>query len=298
MDWNDIRAFLGVARTGSLTHASADLRVSQSTVGRRIADLEASLGLRLFTRHQTGYLLTDEGREVLRLAAQVEESVAALTRAAAGFDKNPAGVVRLATSENLATDLIIPALPAFHERYPGIRLEITTGIAETDLGRHEADMALRVVRPTQGNLTVRRVGVMTYSVYASPDYLKRHPALGGDPLGGRAFIAWDERRSHLPAAAWLARTVPDAAIALVTSGLPAQVAAVRAGLGLAVLPDFLASGGDLVRVVPSDQLFRNEVWLVTHAELSGSARIRAVGDFLADQVVKANLELSGRRIGA
>lgn len=294
MDWNDLRAFLGVARTGSLTQASAELRVSQSTVSRRITDLESSLNLHLFTRHQTGYSLTDEGREVLRLAARVEESVAALARAAAGLDRNPAGVVRLATSENLATDLIIPALPAFHDRYPGIRLEITTGIATTDLGRHEADMALRVVRPTQGNLTVRRVGVMTYSVYASTGYLRRHPALGDDPFRGRAFITWDQKRSHLPAAAWLTKTVPDAAIALVTSGLPAQVAAVRAGLGLAVLPDFLASDTDLVRVVPSDQLFRNEVWLVTHAELSGSARIRAVGDFLADQVVKANPGLSGR----
>lgn len=298
MDWNDLRAFLGVTRTGSLTQASAELRVSQSTVSRRITDLEASLNLHLFTRHQTGYFLTDEGREILRLAMHVEESVAALGRAAAGFDKNPAGVVRLATSENLATDLVIPALPTFYERYPGIKLEIITGIAMTDLGRHEADMALRVVRPTQGNLTVRRVGVMTYSVYASADYLRRHRALGDDPFKGRAFVTWDEKHSHLPAAVWLAKTVPDAAIALVTSGLPAQVAAVRAGLGLAVLPDFLASSDDLVRVVPSDQLFRNEVWLVTHAELSGTARIRAVGDFLADQIVKANPELSGRWIGA
>jgi DNA-binding transcriptional LysR family regulator len=297
MDWNDLRYFLGVARTGSLTHTSAILGVSQSTVSRRIAELEASLRLPLFARHQTGYFLTDEGREVLKLALLTEESMMALERGAAGLDMNPSGTVRLATSENLASDLIIPALPAFVKRHPGIRLEIVTSTVAVELGRHEADLALRLVRPTRDNLKARRVGLMTYSVYATGEYLRRHPALDNDPLKGRAFIAWDEAHAHLPAAAWLARTAPDIDIALVTSSLPAQIAAVRAGLGLAVLPDFLAVGEDLVRVIPSEKLFNNEVWVVTHANLSGSARIRAVSDFLADHVVKANPELSGRSIG-
>jgi DNA-binding transcriptional LysR family regulator len=113
-------------------------------------------------------------------------------------------------------------------------------------------------------------------------------------LKGRAFIAWDEAHAHLPAAAWLTKTAPDIDIALVTSSLPAQIAAVRAGLGLAVLPDFLAVGDDLVQVIPSGKLFTNEVWVVTHADLTGSARVRAVSDFLADHVVRANPELSGR----
>ena len=203
MDWNDLRYFLGVARTGSLTQTSANLRVSQSTVSPRIAELEASLRLPLFARHQTGYFLTDEGREVLKLALLAEESIMALERGAAGLDMNPCGVVRLATSENLATDLVIPALPAFAKRYPGIRLEIVTSTVAAELGRHEADLALRVVRPSRENLKARRVGLMTYSVYATGEYLRRRPALDSDPLKGRAFIAWDEAHAHLPAAAWL-----------------------------------------------------------------------------------------------
>lgn len=298
MDWNDIRYFLAVARTGSLTHTSSDLKVSQSTVSRRIAELEGSIGMTLFQRHQTGYVLTDEGREVLRHAELVEDSIMALERGAAGLDKKPAGTVRLATSENLATDLIIPALPAFRDRYPGICFEIITSTATAELGRREADIALRVVRPTRGNLKVRRVGHMTYSVYGRRDYIDRHPYREGEPLGGRHFITWDDSHAYMPAAAWLTREHPGCKIALVTSSLPTQIAAVRAGLGLAVIPDFLTVKDDFVRVIPSDQMFSAEVWLVTHADLVASARVRAVADFLSEQVMRANPELSGGWTGA
>lgn len=298
MDWNDLRYFLAVARTRSLTLASTTLRVSQSTVSRRVAELEESIGMTLFQRHQTGYFLTDEGREVFRQAELVEDSIMALERGAAGLDKKPAGTVRLATSENLATDLVIPALAAFRELYPGICLEIITSTATAELGRREADIALRVVRPTRGNLKVRRVGHMTYSVYGSRDYIERHPYVEGEPLGGRHFIAWDDSHAHLPAADWLAREHPGCKVALVTSSLPAQIAAVRAGLGLAVIPDFLTLNDDFIRVIPNDQMFSADVWLVTHADLAGSARVRAIADFLSEQVMRSNPELSGRWTGA
>ena len=292
MDWNDLRYFLGVARSGSLTRTAGDLKVSQSTVSRRIAELEADIGITLFARHQTGYFLTDEGREFRRHAELVEDSILALERGAAGLDKTPVGTVRLATAESLATDLIIPALPVFRERHPGIRLEIITSTVAAELGGREADLALRVVRPTRGNLKVRRIGHMTYSLYGSRDYLERHPPLEGEPLGGRHVIAWDDDHAHLPAALWLAREHPGCKVALVASGLPAQIAAVRAGLGLAVIPDFLTTKDDFVRVIPSDRMFSNELWLVTHADLVASARVRAVSDFLTDQVGKAKTELS------
>lgn len=296
MDWNDLKYFLAVARTGSLTQAASDLKVSQSTVSRRIAELETSIDTVLFQRHQTGYFVTDEGRELLSHAECAEDSIMALERRAAGLDDKPAGTVRLATSENLATDLIVPALPAFRERYPGICLEIIISTVTAELGRREADIALRVVRPTRGNLKVRRIGHMTYSVYGSRDYIERHPPIEGEPLGGRHFITWDESHGFMPAAAWLLREHPGCKIALVTSSLPSQIAAVRAGLGLAVIPDFLTMNEDFVQVIPSDQMFSAEVWLVTHADLVASARVRAVADFLCEHVVQANPELSVQRM--
>ncbi|ALK34305.1 LysR family transcriptional regulator [Burkholderia plantarii] len=294
MDWNDLRYFLCVARTGSLSKASGDLGVSVSTVGRRILELEANLGATLFSRSQSGYVLTPEGERVLAGAEKVEAGIFAVERSAYGLVDTVSGTVRLATSENLATDLVIPALPAFRERYPLIRLQITTSTMTAELDSQEADIALRVVRPERGNLKIRRLGRMTYSVYGRRDYLEANPPAGRDPLQGRSFIAWDSAHDHLPAARWLARRAPDADLALVTSSLPTQLAAVRAGLGLAVIPDFLAVDEDLVQVLPPSQLFSNDVWLVVHPDISTSARVRAVGDFLADAVTKVSLDVAAR----
>ncbi|NYE62047.1 DNA-binding transcriptional LysR family regulator [Duganella sp. 1224] len=284
MDWNDLKFFLAVARTGSLTRASASLRTSQSTVARRIAELEDSLRARLFERHQSGYLLTDEGEEILRRAEAVEEGMLAVERGAAALDANVSGTVRLATSENLACDLVIPALPAFMRRHPNLRLEIVTTTSTVELGRREADLALRVIRPNSGNVKMRSLGSMSYSVYASRDYLERYPQTGSDPLAGRAVITWDEARGHLPAAQWWAKNVAPEQVVLATSSLPTQIAAVCAGVGLAIVPDFLATAPELVRVVPAERVFSNGVWLVTHADLSASARVRAVSAFLAEIV--------------
>ncbi|WP_176054705.1 LysR family transcriptional regulator [Paraburkholderia caribensis] len=294
MDWNDLRYFLCVARTRSLSKAAGDLGVSVSTVSRRIVELETSLGTTLFSRHQTGYSLTPEGERVLQGAEMVEASVFAVERRAYGLADHASGTVCLATSENLATDLIIPALPQFRKRYPFIRVEILTSTTPAVLGSQEADLALRVVRPEKGNLKVRRVGRMTYSVYANRDYLQANPKNGMNPLEGRSFITWDQSHDHLPAARWAAQHVPDTEIALVTSSLPTQIAAVRAGMGLAVLPDFLA-GDDLVQVLPWTEVFSNDIWLVVHSDISSSARVRALSEFIVDVVERAAPALERRR---
>jgi DNA-binding transcriptional LysR family regulator len=296
LDWNDLKYFLEVARGGSLTRAADVLRVSQSTVSRRIAELEARLATRLFARHQTGYHLTDEGRGLLGRAEAVEDNMLAFERGASGLSPAVSGVVRLATTENLATDLVIPALPRFVARHPQLRLEIVTTTATVELGRRDADLALRVVRPSHGNLKARRLGEMTHGVYGHRDYLARHPARDADPLAGRAVVTWDEAHAHLPAAQWMARRAPDAHVVLTASTLRAQIAAVRAGLGLAVLPDFLATDPDFVRVLAPDEVFSDGVWLVMHADLAASARVRAVADFLAEAVTAHAALAAGLRV--
>lgn len=294
MDWNDLRYFLGVARTGGLTRTAADLRVSQSTVSRRIAALEDDLGTRLFARHQTGYSLTDEGREIARLARAVEDDVLTLERTATGLDEVVTGVVRLATAENLATRLIIPALPALAERHPGLRLEIVTGVDQVGLSRREADLALRPARPDLGNLKRRKVGTMAYAVYGSVAYLNRHPAALEQPFAGREFVTWDDAHAHLPAARWVEAHAPGTQSALTTSSLAAQASAVRAGVGLGILPCFLIDEDDLViEVLAPSRVFTEDLWLITHADLSGSARIQAVGDFLCTTINKAEKGLTG-----
>lgn len=283
MDWNDLRFFLTVARTQSLTKTATILNVSQSTVSRRIAALESSLKARLFVHHQTGYFLTDAGQDVMKDAEEVEGKVLSLESRISGFDQRPAGKVRLATAITLASHLIIPELPRFNARFPDIVLEIITGVGQVSMSRHDADIALRLVRPEQQSLKIRKVGRIDSAVYGAKTYLESHPAVANDPQQGRGFITWDSSYSHLPSAKWLQDTFPKAPSVLVTTSLVAQIAAVKAGLGLAVLPDFIAAQEpDLIEVMPAKKVFSEDLWLVTHADLSASARIRAVADFLAE----------------
>lgn len=173
INWDDLRYFLSVARTGSLTGSAAELQVSQSTVSRRISALEQDLHTTLFARHATGYFLTDQGRDVLRKVSAVEDSITALHIGLADLDANTEGTIRLATPESLAVNMIIPALPEFISRYPKLRLEIISGVGVADLSRYEADLAIRLVRPQSGNLIMQRLGVMNSAIYASADYLQR-----------------------------------------------------------------------------------------------------------------------------
>lgn len=282
LDWNDLRHYLEVARLGSVTQAAQALGTSQATVARRVAALEESLKTKLFVRHQNGYVLTDEGRDVLVLAEAAEENVLAMQRAALRMESAATGVVRLATSESLAADLVVPALEPFTRRHPGLGVEILTGTSEVTLGRGEADLALRMVRPSLNALKIRRVGRVTYSLYCSEAYLKRSGRTAQDALDVHSLITWDTAHAHLPGVNWLLKRVPAAQVVLATSGLPTQVAAVDAGLGVAVLPDFLARVGFVrLNAVGTDlPLFSRDMWLATHADVAQSPRVRALAEFL------------------
>ncbi|MDY0886851.1 LysR family transcriptional regulator [Kosakonia sp. CFBP8986] len=290
MDWNDLRFFLAVARTSSLTKTAATLKVSQSTVSRRINALESSLRTSLFLHHQTGYFLTDAGQALLSYAEEVESRIGALEHAFAGGDGEAAGTVRLATAETLANHLIIPALPQFQADYPAIRLELITGVNTVSVVRNDADIALRLVRPEQNTLKIRKAGVMASAVYAAERYLRAHPAPEDAPLSGRRFITWDSSFSHLPAARWFDEQVEDKTSALATTSLMTQLSAVNAGLGLAVLPCFIAAQQpELIEVIPPGQVLSEDLWLVTHADLIASARIKAVAEFLMTILNRANM---------
>ncbi|ARU94001.1 LysR family transcriptional regulator [Tatumella citrea] len=275
-DWDDIRFFLNVARSQSLTKTSAQLNVSQSTVSRRIQSLEQRLQVRLFTRHQSGYYLTESGSALLQYAEQTEESILQLESHLTGTDRRPEGTVRLATTDLLASQLIIPALPEFMHQYPRIRLEIITGISEVSMSRHDADLALRMVRPQQNSLKVRRAGEIPWSVLGHQEYLNSYPS-----ESQWQFICWDSAWDHLPSARWVSEHFPHNESALITTSLNHQIAAANAGLGVAVLPDFVTRHYSQLQAADGrQQIYRETVWMVSHGDLLESARVRAVADFL------------------
>jgi len=293
-DWNAVRNFLAVAREGSLNRAARTLGVNATTVGRRIEALEARLGVRLFQRSQTGYVLTDEGRDVVDRAERVEAAALAFER---GVEASNVvrGRVRFATAENLANALLIPRLGRLRERHPDLTVEVVTDVRSVNLHRREADLALRMVRPTQGNVTVRRIGTMGYGLYGSEDYLAvredTRPSRDDARFDGDAFIAWSDAYVDLPAAQWVERVLEGRSPALVATSLHGQLVAARAGIGLAVLPCFLAATEPILRRVPSSaDAIEQPLWLVIHADLAASARVRAVAEFVV-RTIAGNAEL-------
>ena len=239
--WDDARIFLAVARAGTLTLAAEAVGSGVATVSRRIERLETALGLPLFARHQSGYRLTDDGEALLPRAEALEQA-AETFGAQAQSSGEAAGRVRLATAENLANPVIIPSLPDLRARHPRLVLEIVTDVATVNLHRRDADLALRMVKPQRGNVTLKRLGTLGFGLYGSPAYLA---ARRGGPdraaFDQDAFIGWSEAQSQLPAAQWIERSLRGRPPALTTTTLSAQFSAVVAGLGLAVLPHFLGA---------------------------------------------------------
>ncbi len=280
VSWDDARVFLAIARTGTLSGAAGQLRTGLATLSRRINRLEQGLGVALFTRHQTGYRLTDEGEALLARAEALEQAGHAFGDC--GQHAGVAGRVRLATAENLANPLIIPALPPLLAQHPDLALEVVSDVGTVNLHRRDADMAVRMVKPERGNVVLRRLGRLGFGLYGSAEYVgMRARADSPAPMVDERLIGWVEQYAHLPAAQWMERALRGRPPALATSTLSAQLAAAQAGIGLAVLPHFLARRAGL-ECVATDLGVDQQIWLVIHADLAHSRRMRVVADYLVD----------------
>ncbi len=292
--WDDIPAFLAVARTGTLSGAAARLDLGLATVSRRIERLERAIGQPLFLRQQSGYRLTEDGTAFRDRAEAMETAALSLT---SGLDQDTtvSGTVRLATAENLATALILPELARLRAKHPQLTVEIITDIATVNLHRRDADIALRMVKPERGHVTLQRLGTLGYGLYGAPDLvasLPLPPATGGDPFDTAPLIAWSESHSGLPAAQWIERALKGRTPAVTTTSLATQVTACLHGIGLAILPHFLARPHGLT-CLNDDLGIDQSIWLVTQSDLAQSRRVRTVADFLRDLVRRNHARLSG-----
>lgn len=278
--WDDARVFLAIARTGSLSGAAANLGTGLATVSRQIERLEAALGLTLFSRHQNGYRLTHDGAALLERAERLEQAADAFAEGSAA-QADIAGRVRLATAETLANFVLIPALPKLADQYPDLTLEVVTDVQTVNLHRRDADLAIRLVKPERGNVTIRRLGTLGFGLYGARAYVESRPArLADSRFETDRFITWCETYGHLPAAQWIERVLRGRAPVLATTTLSAQLSAAVAGLGLAVLPHFLARQHDLI-CLQADPGIDQEIWLAVHSDLLQSRRVRAVADFVS-----------------
>jgi DNA-binding transcriptional LysR family regulator len=286
-DWNDLRAFLAVAETGSTLAAARKLRVSQTTAARRIAALEEALGLALFDRRQAGYALTPAGETLLPRAREVEAAVGAFGDAVSAEARAVGGTVRLTTHEIYAMTLLPPILRELHDAHPAIRIELDSSVELRDLSAGTADVALRSTKsPQGGGLVGRRVGPDPWTVFCSRDYaarhgvpqnraeLRQHALIGGGGPGVGALYG-----------AWLRKNELEDSVVMQHGSLTGLLASVRSGLGLAALPSFVARlDPDLIECLPPNRDDRIELWLLTHERLRHTPRIRIVLDFLYERL--------------
>jgi DNA-binding transcriptional LysR family regulator len=284
MNWEDLRHFVMLARVGSLSEAARQLDVDHTTVARRVTALEAALGLRLVDRLPRAYALTDDGRRIAALGERLEDGAHAVLRAARAADPTPAGTVRVSAPPVFASTLLAPRLIALRRRHPGIVVDLVGESRSADLDRREADMALRLVPPDGDGLVARKLGELSYGLYGAPAYL------AGQPAEDFAFVAYDGSLDHVPQQRWLYALAAGRPLAFRANDVASLAAAARSGLGLAVLPDFLAKGDTGLAAAPLPEAAppapRRPLWLVVHDDLRRAARIRAVMDFLAEAVAE------------
>ena len=290
LDWSDLRVFLTVAVSGSFTAAAKAAHLDQTTVGRRIASLETTLGTKLFRRGRDGLTLTAEGNEVLRRAREMEESALALERRVGGLDGAAQGPVRVATIDTFGSSFLAPRMPEFRRKHPGIELTLVTGKRVASLTRREADVAVRLEKPAQADLVVRKLGTYAFALYASPSYLAKRPAARAD-LATHDVLGFNEEASF-PEAVWLSARARR--YALRTNSFAVLERAAIADAGVAVLPCFLADGRhDLVRLDPNEDVTARNLWVVVHHELAKQTRVRAVVDFVARQFASSRDAFAG-----
>lgn len=285
-DWNLYASFREVMRHGSLSAAARALGLTQPTLGRHVAALEAALGAALFTRSPQGLTPTAAALELLPRVEDMHAAARAAARAVSGGPAGEAGVVRLTASEMIGGVVLPPILAAFREAHPGVVVELVLTNRNEDLLRRDADIAVRMVRPSQSALVARRIGTVAIGLFAHRRYAERHGLPRTvDDLAGHPLIGFDRDDIARRSIATEGPMVSREAFAFRCDSDLAQLAALRAGFGIGGCQLGVAAGDpDLTPVLPGLVRFELEMWLAMHEDLRPVARVRAMYDHLATEL--------------
>ncbi|WP_110654834.1 LysR family transcriptional regulator [Salinicola halimionae] len=276
VNWTDLQFFSALARTGSLSAAARELKVDHVTVGRRISSLEKSLDTRLVDKLPRSRPLTERGEAIAVLVREVERMVNSLPLYSDVVNESLDATVRLSAPPGLAVHWITPLLPVLKKHYPKLKVALHYSTTFAALDKGECDLALRMTRPEDKDLVVRKIGNLTYDLYASLEYVKT-------PSDSYEFIVYPQALEHLPQQVWLHRYRGGRGIALESSDVLAHYMAVKSGLGIAALPTFIGdSDSGLVRLEAMLSRPDRPVWLTMYPDLRNSASVRVLVDFIAD----------------
>jgi DNA-binding transcriptional LysR family regulator len=289
--WDDVLFFLEVARARSLARAGQRLKVDHTTVSRRIRELERSLNTTLFKRSKAGFSLTEAGLRLLQFAEGMENNANAIVETVAGSDKADAfGAVRIASMEGIGSMYLTRCMADFAKAFPSIQVELITDTRLLDMTRREADIFISFFRPKGRRLSVKKIGEFKIFLYASSGYLQRHPKPTNlKDLDNHGFIDFIDEHIHIKENRWLSDILRPTHVVFKSTSLVSQFMAVSGGLGVAMLPSYVAAHNrDLCPVLPNYFSVR-DIWLSVHEDLLHIRRIKAVTGFLEKRVA-ADLE--------
>jgi len=286
MDWDKLRVFHAVAEAGSFTHAGESLNLSQSAVSRQISALEEALAVPLFHRHARGLILTEQGETLNRTVRDVFAKLAMTEALLTESKEKPAGRLKVTTTVGFGSSWLAPRLQSFLEAYPEVSISLLLDDGDLDLAMREADVAIRMHAPKQPDLVQRHLMTMQYVICASPDYLKKHgvPQRAED-LDAHKLILFGSHHPPVEDINWLAEAgrrpgSPRRAL-LECNNVHAMLLAIRSGLGLGALPDYLVAADDgLVHLLEDVKAPKVDVFFVYPEELRNSKRVAVFRDFL------------------
>jgi DNA-binding transcriptional LysR family regulator len=286
MDWDKLRVFHAVAEAGSFTHAGDTLSLSQSAVSRQISALEEALQVPLFHRHARGLILTEQGESLNRTVREVFAKLAITEALLTESKEKPAGKLKITTTVGFGSSWLAPRLHGFLEAYPDVSVSLLLDDSELDLAMREADVAIRMHPPKQPDLVQRHLMSMQWDVVAAPEYLKKHgvPQRAED-LDAHRLILFGQHHPPVQEVNWLAEAGrrpgnPRRAVLEVNS-THAVLLAVRSGMGIGALPDYMVNENpDLVHVLGELKGPKVDVFFVYPEELRNSKRVAVFRDFL------------------
>ncbi|MFC6339205.1 LysR family transcriptional regulator [Pseudomonas sp. CCM 7891] len=287
LEWESQRVFLAVLRSGSLSGAARLLGIAQATARRRLENLEASLGVSLFTRTPTGLTPTASARGLTHHAESMAIAAEAFNRMASADTDVAQGTVRLASSDLLGVEVLPELLRGFHHSHPGLNLELSINDSLEDISRQESDIAVRLLRPSEAGIVVRRAGALRVGIYASAECIDRY----GKPTSLEALrrgplIGPDRRSADLRRLVEVGLCEAGQRFVIATDNHLAQLAALKAGLGFGLCPATIAAAHGLIHILPDSFSFEVDVWIAMHNDLRNVGRIArtfgALGNALSE----------------
>jgi DNA-binding transcriptional LysR family regulator len=289
LDWTDLQFFVELARARNLSAAARALNVTHATVGRRLQALEESLGYPLFVRGAGGYTLTADGERIIAMAEAMDAQVRSISRVSLGRAPDLTGLIRITSTETFASRFVMPRLQPFVQAHPGLQVELIGDQRNLSLARGDADVALRFAPPAGGEQRAKLVGHLRYRFYAKAGQV---PRTHDETL---AYIGYSEGARYSVESQHFEKIVgTNAVISVLTNTQLVRLAAVRAGLGIGLLPQYLGDADpELARFELGGPALSREIWLIVHKDLVDVPRIKACMDFIEETMEGSREQLSG-----